>query len=286
MEERADDIGVGTENGAPPRAGGRGWGIGDYTCVAGPDDRPFEERHESVSIAAVVEGSFTYVTDTGRFLMHPGALLLGNHAACYQCGHDHGVGDRCVAVHFSPDYFAEIAATAAGASGFRFPVGMLPARRDILPYAAILAANGGRRDPMAIEVDLIRFTATAMRALSGAAASPARVSALDERRVGRALRHIERHADDALDLDRLAGVAAMSKFHFLRVFRRAIGVTPYQFLLNVRLRRAASRLLSAPDGISTIAYESGFGDLSTFNAAFRARFGLSPGAFRAKGAPA
>ena len=84
-------------------------------------------------------------------------------------------------------------------------------------------------------------------------------------------------------LDQLAGAAAMSKFHFLRVFRRVLGTTPYQYVLALRLRRAALRLLTTPDPVSGIAYDSGFGDLSTFNAAFRDRFGRNPTAFRRAG---
>ncbi|MDQ2633506.1 MAG: helix-turn-helix domain-containing protein [Pseudomonadota bacterium] len=67
---------------------------------------------------------------------------------------------------------------------------------------------------------------------------------------------------------------------FLRIFRRAIGLTPYQFLLNTRLRQAALRLPAGPDAVSAAACDTGFGDLSTFNAAFRARFGAPPGFFR------
>ena len=66
------------------------------------------------------------------------------------------------------------------------------------------------------------------------------------------------------------------------MFRRAVGVTPYQFLLNLRLRRAALGLLSSRDPVSAIAFDSGFGDLSTFNAAFRDRFGSPPPGFPAK----
>ncbi|MDQ6433695.1 AraC family transcriptional regulator [Mesorhizobium sp. LHD-90] len=264
-------------------ADGRGWSIHDYVCEAGPGDRPFEERHESVSIAAVVAGSFNYASDRGRALLHPGALLLGNHGACYECGHDHGVGDRCIAVKFAPDYFAEIAATAAGSSKFRFPAAMLPSARETLPHTVMLEAGGRQRDRLKIEEDLVGFVAGVVRALSGAGAVAARVSAQDSRRLSRALRHIENHAEQPLDLDRLAGVAAMSKFHFLRVFRRALGTTPYQHVLALRLRRAALRLLTTPEAVSAIAYDSGFGDLSTFNAAFRERFGKNPTAFRRAG---
>lgn len=264
-------------------AGGRGWSMHEYVCEAGPDDRPFEERHNAVSIAAVVAGSFNYASDNGKALLSPGALLLGNHGACYECGHDHGVGDRCISVQLSPDYFAEIAATAAGSSKFRFPAAMLASGREMLPHTVMLEAAGKNRDGLKTEEDLIGFVTAAVRVLSGTATVAARVSGHDSRRISRALRHIENHAERSLDLDQLASIAAMSKFHFLRIFRRSIGMTPYQYLLGIRLRRAALRLLTSQDAVSAIAFETGFGDLSTFNNTFRARFGTNPMAFRRAG---
>lgn len=77
----------------------------------------------------------------------------------------------------------------------------------------------------------------------------------------------------------------MSKYHFLRSFRRAIGMTPYQLLLSVRLRRAAVALLSSNTAVADIAYDAGFSDLSTFNNRFRARFGESPSRFRRRSGP-
>lgn len=266
-------------------AGGPGWSFDEFVCGAGPEDRPFEERHEGVSIAAVVAGTFTYTSDAGRALLHPGALLLGNHGACYQCGHDHGRGDRCLSVRLSPDWFGEIAAAAAGSSRFRFPVAMFPAAHRTLSPSVLLEARSGSGDGLDLEERLVGFVATAVRALSGAPLAAQRVSAADARRVSRTVRYIERHAAEPLDLDRLASVAAASKFHFLRIFRRAIGLTPHQFLLNTRLRRAALDLLASRQPVSAIAFGAGFGDLSTFNAAFRARFGASPEVFRRNGGP-
>lgn len=266
-------------------AAGTGWSLNEFVCHSGPGDRPYEERHGAVSLSSVVSGTFTYRADTGRALLHPGALLLGNHGACFQCGHEHGVGDRCISVQFSPDYFGEVAATAAGSARFRFSAAMLPSDRSFLRQTVLLETLGRERDPLRVEEGLVGFVAAALRALSGAAPVPQHVSAQDARRVSRAVRHIEAHSAEPLDLDRLAAVAAASKFHFLRIFRRAIGLTPYQFLLSTRLRRAALRLLSGPEPVSAVAYGEGFGDLSTFNAAFRARFGAPPQAFRRSGAP-
>lgn len=160
-------------------AGGAGWSFHEFVCHSGPGDRPFEERHGGVSIAAVMSGTFTYTADTGRALLHPGALLMGNHGACYQCGHEHGAGDRCLSVRLSPDYFGEVAATAAGSSGYRFPAAMLASDRSSLPGTVLVEALGRERDPLRVEERLVGFVAAAVRAMSGAAPSPQRVSPQD-----------------------------------------------------------------------------------------------------------
>src|SRR5262245_3123111 len=67
---------------------GNGWRVSEVICTAGPQDKPFEELHNSVSIGAVLEGSFNYRCAEGRALLSPGALLLGNAGGCFQCGHE------------------------------------------------------------------------------------------------------------------------------------------------------------------------------------------------------
>ncbi len=261
-------------------AQGRGWRLTEFVCRAGPADRRFEEQHEQVSIAAVLEGSFSYRADTGHALLHPGALMLGNAGACYECGHDHASGDRCLALHLAPDLFAEISASAAGSARFRFPAAMLPARRDLMaPLVALLAAG---EQPQEAEQAAIHLTERVVALLSGQAAPRLVLKARDQRRIGNALQHIAAQAGEPLGLDDLAAVAGMSKYHFLRCFRSVTGLAPYEYLLNLRLRRAALQLCQSSAPVAAIAYDCGFGDLSSFNARFKAQFGLSPRRFRAR----
>jgi AraC-like DNA-binding protein len=259
---------------------GREWTVSEYVCTAGPGDRPFEERHDGVAVAAVIEGTFTYRCETGAAMLYPGAFLFGNAATCYECGHDHSRGDRCISFRAAPEYFAEIAASMAGASRFRFPAPMLPAAPKLLPWLVRIEARTAFAAPLDLDETAARLTEAVIGALSGRAPLPVRVSPRDGRRIGAALCYIETNAADALDLDTLAGVAVMSKYHFLRTFRHMVGLTPYQFLLGVRMRRAAVRLATSAAPVSAIAYEAGFGDLSTFNARFRETFGTAPTAFR------
>ncbi|TIL61633.1 MAG: helix-turn-helix transcriptional regulator, partial [Mesorhizobium sp.] len=87
----------------------------------------------------------------------------------------------------------------------------------------------------------------------------------DQKRVAEAVRRIEKDAVRPVSLAELASETATSPYHFLRSFRHVAGMTPYQFVLKTRLHRAAVRLRMSDEAISTIAFEAGFNDLSTFN---------------------
>ena len=265
-------------------AQGRDWQIADIVCRAGPNDRPYEERHSRMSISAVVAGAFRYRAEHGEALLYPGALLLGNAGTCFECGHEHGHGDRCLAVHIDPDLFDEVAASAAGSHRFRFAAASLPAMPELLPTLVELEAMTEAARPLAAGSLVVRLVERVGEAMSGAKLAAKKPGLGDARRIGTVLRHIEANADGPLDLDRLATRANMSKYHFLRTFRRVTGTTPYQFVLSLRMRRAAVRLATSTDPVAAIAYDAGFGDLSTFNSRFRDVFGASPTKFREKAA--
>lgn len=271
-------------SGAPiarPIAAGDGWSASEFVCALGPGDRPFEEEHMNVAISAVVSGTFRYRTETGDALLHPGALLLGNRGACFECGHDHEGGDRCIAFHYAPELFEEIAAATVGFHRYRFRVAMLPALRFLNSLIVDLEATTRRRGSIAMDELAIRLAETVLGVAAAKSAKPARPTAREQRRIGAVVRFIEEHAAETIDLTMLAEAAFMSRYHFLRTFRKVVGVTPHQFLLGVRLRRAAQRLDETPEPVASIAFDAGFSDLSTFGKHFRNTFGVNPAAFRA-----
>ncbi len=261
-------------------AQGEGWSVSEVVCHLGPHDPRFEEQHELVSIAAVVEGSFQYRSDHGKALLYPGSFFLGNAGTCFECGHDHGTGDRCIAFQFAPAFFEEIAASAAGSHRFRFPTGMLPATSELIRPVVEAETGAKGASPLALDELAVWVAEKVIATLAGTGAPSGCPSARDERRISAVLRYIEEHAEEPLDLPHLAQVALMSKYHFLRTFRHIAGVTPYQFLLGIRMRRAAVMLRTTPMPVAAIAYDAGFGDLSTFNGRFREMFGSTPSIFR------
>jgi AraC-like DNA-binding protein len=102
----------------------------------------------------------------------------------------------------------------------------------------------------------------------------------DRRRALEAALWIDAHADQPIDLDGASRQSGVSPFHFLRVFASVIGITPHQYLIRARLRRAARLLSCDADTITDIAFAVGFGDLSNFVRTFRSATGISPRRFR------
>lgn len=268
-------------------AKGDGWEVSDVVCTSGPRDRPFEEQHSRFAIAIVAAGSFEYRSGSGRELMTPGSLLLGNVDQSFECGHQHGVGDRCLSFHYAPDYFENLAADAGAAKpsfrGLRLP--LLRALSPLVTRACAGLARSGINgqvdtawEELSVELAarVVQLAGSISRRSTG---TPAGAAA----RITRAGRLIERQPDARLALGSLARQARLSPYHFLRIFERLTGLTPHQYVLRVRLRTAALRLADVENArlkILDIALDSGFGDVSNFNRAFRAEFGVSPKAYR------
>lgn len=255
-------------------AGGEGWSISDVVCTSGPQDRSYEEQHGSVTFALVLAGSFQYRAEGEAELMSPGSVLLGKQGQVFECRHDHGTGDRCVAFAYTPDFFEH------GGIQPVFKLHRVPPLKEMTPW--LVQANLALRSSPTIDFEELAhgFAGAVLDAAADhSGPQPARPS--DERRISSTLRFIEAKLGEALPLKLLASAAKMSQFHFLRVFRQITSVTPHQYVLRARLRQAAVRLRSTREPVLKIALDCGFRDLSNFNHAFRAEFGSNPTQYRA-----
>lgn len=258
-------------------ARGDGWSVLDVICTSGPGDRPYEERHSAVSIAIITSGTFEYRTTVGRALMTPGSMLLGATGRCFECGHAHAEGDRCISFRYETEYFERLATDAGAMKSARgFGVPRLPPLRET-SAAVVEASRGLLGHDVAWEELAIRLGALVAR--SSQREPPRTISAPPrvERRVTAVVREIDRSSHRELPLSRMAAMAGLSPFHFLRTFERVTGLTPHQYVRRARLREAALRL--AGGKVIDAAFDSGFNDLSAFNKAFRAEFGITPRAF-------
>ncbi|MEL7301015.1 MAG: AraC family transcriptional regulator [Pseudomonadota bacterium] len=104
-----------------------------------------------------------------------------------------------------------------------------------------------------------------------------------EDRLRRVIDYIYDHAGEDLSLDTLADVAAMSRFHWHRVFRAMTGETCAQAVRRVRLQRAGF-LLTQGMPIDEVARSCGLGGRAAFTRAFTEAYGIPPGQFRGQSA--
>ena len=267
---------------------GEGWRVLDIVCTLGRSDQPFEEHFLATSISLVLAGSFVYRSGRGATLMAPGALMLGNCGSAYECSHQHAEGDRCLSFQFQPDLFESIARDV----GAKRPVldhQRLPPLRELAPVsarasiAALLLQEPAPRAACSLEDIALDLAGSVISVVSDCLA---RAQTDDIRKAGRiaqVLRHMETNSEQIVSIADLANEAALSRYHFLRAFKRATGVTPHQWLLRKRLRNAAERLIISDAPITEIALDVGFDDLSNFIRSFRAEFGLSPRQYRTAG---
>lgn len=248
----------------------------DYRCTATSNDKPYTEVHGDHSVSYVRRGSFGCHAQGKSFDLVPGSILVGHPGDEYWCTHDHhDGGDECLPFHLSPELI-----DAAGLESNAWRTGSLP---PLLPLAILgelaQAAADGRSDLGLDEIGLL-FARRFVDLVSGRHTDISRGCARDRRRAVLAADWIESNATQPIDLASAAEQTGLSPFHFLRLFREALGVTPHQYLLRCRLRHAARLLVDSDAPITDIAADVGFVDLSNFVRTFHRGSGLSPLRFR------
>jgi len=248
----------------------------DYRCTTGPAEKPFIEVHDSFSLSYVRKGSFGYRTRGQSFELVAGSVLVGKAGDEFVCTHDnHSCGDECLAFHLAPE--------AVDALGLRASAwlsrGLPPLAELVVIGELAQTAAQGRSDIGLDELGWL-FPARFVEVASGQKQPVAHADSRHRRRAVEVALWLDAHSHEPVDLEGTARQAGLSPFHFLRLFARVIGVTPHQYLVRSRLRRAARLLSDDAPSITNVALDVGFADLSNFVRTFRRAAGVSPRDFR------
>ena len=85
---------------------------------------------------------------------------------------------------------------------------------------------------------------------------------------------------ERVTLENAAQKACLSRFHFNRIFARAFGETPHEFVTRRRIEEAKKLLLRDTHSVTDICFAVGYESLGSFSTRFRSLTGLSPASFR------
>jgi AraC-like DNA-binding protein len=254
---------------------GRSVEVVDYRCSAGPGDAPFPEQHGAHSVSYVRRGSFGYRAHGDSFELVAGSLLVGYPGGEFMCTHDHVQGDECLSFHLDED-----AVEAIGGRADAWRIGSLPPLPETVVLGELAQATADGTTDLGLDEVGLLLACRLVELVSGRPRRSPTLRPADRRRAVEAALWMDENSRDPVDLDRAARQVGLSSFHFLRLFARALGVTPHQYLVRSRLRRAARLLADDSRSVTEVAFEVGFGDLSNFVRTFHRAAGISPRAFR------
>lgn len=250
--------------------------VTDYQCSCGPGDTPFTEVHGGFSVAYVRCGSFGYHVGSKAFEFVAGSTLVGRQGDEYVCTHDHHLGgDECLSLQLTPAALSNL-----GANDRVWRARCIPPLAELMVVGELVQTAAEGKTDIGLDEAALLFVSRFVDVVLQRRQKDGQPSSRDRRRAIEAALWLDAHADRPVDLSQTARVAGLSPFHFLRVFARVLGVTPHQYLMRTRLRRAARLLTDEERSITDIALESGFGDLSNFVRTFHRAARMSPRQFR------
>jgi AraC-like DNA-binding protein len=247
----------------------------DYTCTMGPADAPFLEQHSGFSLAYVRRGSFCYHARGKSYDLVAGSLLVGRPGDEYACSHEHATGDECLSFHLSAEFLDSL-----GGKQDAFCAASLPPLPELMVLGELGQAAAEGKNDLGLDEAGALIAMKFLDLATGHGWKPLPAGERDRRRAVEAAHFLDEHSHDEVDLETTASKVGLSPFHFLRLFSKVVGVTPHQYLVRSRLRRAARLLADGDRPVTDVALEVGFGDLSNFVRTFRRAAGVSPRSFR------
>lgn len=225
--------------------------------------------HADVEIAWVDAGEIEYAIGSRKFHVAEGCAIV------VPAEHEHATrvtpGFAASSVWLSRALLSEVASSVS--KKLRDDVCIVP-DATFRTLGALLQAEASNTESGALVATDALARAFAV-ALLRATSTDDRERAIDPR-IRAALAFLEQRYAEPLRVDDLARTACTSRFHFSRLFREAVGKSPYRYLQDTRLERARELLHSGRMGVTEAALSVGFNDLGRFSRAFRQAFGCAP----------
>ena len=144
---------------------------------------------------------------------------------------------------------------------------------------AVMSSSLAHRQTYAEHLGLI-ILCELRDALLGKREPPAFRGGLTPQQLNRVRDYITANLGKDISLSELAGLVNLSKFHFIRAFKKTAGMAPYQFVISRRVERAKELLTEANSSIARVARAVGFHRILQLDRAFHRSLGMTPSSYR------
>jgi AraC family transcriptional regulator len=255
----------------------------DFRCTHPERETPTMEYQPTFAVSFTRRGAFQYGLGRLTSPIHSGVVLLENAESERIVSHYGALRDECTAIQFNHALFSN------GARANQFPTSILPNTPQLEALHSLILAVGRTHYPGAtLRIDnlIIEMLRTIWRTLNKSTGTEV-ARPLDKKECDLHLKNIDRAKDlmrqrfrEELSLAEVARTAAISIFHFSRLFKKFTAFSPHQYLIHLRLEHARLLLLNTSLSITEICFESGFNCLEHFIATFVQHHGTSPRKYR------
>ena len=157
-----------------------------------------------------------------------------------------------------------------------------PVVRQVVKECWAEATWGSVRGPLFVDAQLMTLASRLLTVALRREASPRSRKAyrLSDSQLDRVCEYVDSNIDTSLRMSSLAGLLKMSDYNFSRAFKARTGQSPYQWVIERRLRRAESLLRYSKMGLAEIAFAAGFSSQSHMTSLFSQRSGITPAELR------
>jgi AraC family transcriptional regulator len=264
--------------------------IRDYRCNCDRCHTSAVEFSTAFTICFLRSGFFEYQIFRNNLETHVGRVLISKPFYEHKARHIEKQPDVCTVFSFSHDFYVRLKDHFKTASAWFFEspdihATVIASNTQIeLIHKLILDQTFHRRSESILMDDLVLQMIESIMDIIGSKpvikSVPANLRKHHLSTVEKARNYILQNFQHNIGLQEVADHCCVSMFHFSRIFKTIMNVSPYQYLHQVRLNHAQILLRNTSKSVTEISEYTGFSNLEYFLTAFKSKYKMSPSAFR------
>lgn len=264
--------------------------INDFKCHCNRCSVSQPEYNESLFISFIRKGFFEYKTFRRDDELHVGRMLISKPGFEHITRHIDDQPDVTTGFEFIVDFFHLLQDQYAAQAGWFLKNNDIHslmlrcnAELDFLHHRILLMLQQKEVNGLQIDEMVIELLEKVMRVLGNIQEVASINDSLKQFHLGtieNAKEYILRNFNTNISLQQLAQHCYVSPFHFSRIFKSVMNVTPHQYLSEVRMSHAKILLTTTNQSVTDITFASGYNSIEHFATAYRRRFQINPTQYR------